>query len=93
MKPQIKIHLKKGKTPLHTAYLYPDTATYLISNGANINAVDNDGFTPSLTALRNGQVRTFMALAKAGARLDITGKHGNMKVSFIMPLFTDRSLL
>ncbi len=43
----------------------------LLQKGANINAVDEEGWTPYLAASTNGHLETMRYLKNAGARTDV----------------------
>ena len=54
---------------LHGAALmgYTETAELLISKGANVNAKDDDGWTPLHYAVREGHTKIIELLKKNGA--------------------------
>ncbi|XP_048584119.1 poly [ADP-ribose] polymerase tankyrase isoform X2 [Nematostella vectensis] len=58
---------------------YSESLNLLISAGADMNAVDKEGFTPLMTALKGGNVELFEVLLTSGADpaigLDNTGRN------------------
>ncbi len=72
--------LATGGTPLHTAasWKYIGVTRYLIKRGADLEILDNKGFTPlSLAALGN-RLQNVQALVEAGAKVNIRTTTGNM---------------
>ena len=70
----ISLDLKddRARTPLHHSILSNFTAftKYLISKGANINALDDDGCTPLDLALNKSMISTAVLLHKHGGRTE-----------------------
>jgi ankyrin repeat protein len=64
-----------SQTPLHLAVTSGslNAAGYLLAHGADMNAVDDLGRTPILTALLYSRDHMFLYLATAGAKLDVVG--------------------
>ncbi|XP_055299666.1 transient receptor potential cation channel subfamily A member 1 isoform X2 [Sitodiplosis mosellana] len=60
-------------TPLHCAAMfdYPDVVSYLIKEGADINALDREHRSPLLLAASRGAWKTVLALIKLGAEITI----------------------
>ncbi len=48
---------------------FADVADLLIQNGANLEARDNDGFTPLLIAAQNGDTLIISRLLKEGVNI------------------------
>ena len=53
----------------------------LIEAGADVNAVDDDGSTPLLEAVPNGNIEIVEILLKAGAKRDVQNRHGDTPAS------------
>ncbi|KAM9774909.1 transient receptor potential cation channel subfamily A member 1b [Syngnathus typhle] len=74
------INLADGacQTPLHKATIFDhvDLAGYLISLGADVNAVDCKGNSPLLLATSNGAWRTVALLLSKGANVNLTDRFG-----------------
>ena len=66
------------RTPLHIACQegYSHIVEYLISNGANINAADSDGWTPLHIATFNNKDTIIRCLISHGANKNATTKDG-----------------
>lgn len=67
-----------GRTPLHYTAVCGtiETVECLVSYGANIDALDEDGETPALTALEKRQEPIFLYLAGLGTDLNTTWRGG-----------------
>lgn len=69
-------------TPLHMAaeaghnYGRGETAKALIDAGADVNAVDIEGYTPLHLAIRNGHTEVTKALLASGAETSISSEYG-----------------
>ncbi|MFH4980558.1 hypothetical protein AB6A40_007267 [Gnathostoma spinigerum] len=71
-----------GRNPIHIAadYGHPEIVEYLISSGADINALDIHGMTPLLAAVFEGHKNIIKLLLAKGARKDILAPDGRMVV-------------
>lgn len=60
-------------TPLHCAAMfdYPDVVEYLISEGADINALDHEWRSPLLLGASRGAWKTVLSLIRLGAQISI----------------------
>lgn len=60
-------------TPLHCAAMfdYPDVVTYLVNEGADINAIDREHRSPLLLAASRGAWKTVLVLIRLGAQITI----------------------
>jgi ankyrin repeat protein len=71
-----------GQTALHKAAVYDwgslDDVKKLIARGADVHAVDKDGFTPLHLAAMSGYADKAKALLGSGARYDATTKMGTL---------------
>ena len=67
-----------GKVPLHLAcqHAAEDVIYLLVTNGADVDLIDNSGYTALLIAAENGKDNAVSILANAGANLDIRNEHG-----------------
>lgn len=67
-----------GRPPLHIAadYGHTEVVDYLISKGADVNAVDKHGFTPLLCACYEGHRDCAELLLNKGADKSRTGPDG-----------------
>ena len=67
-----------GKVPLHLACedAAEDVIYLLVTNAADIDVVDNSGYTALLIAAENGKENAVSILANAGANLDMRNEHG-----------------
>jgi ankyrin repeat protein len=61
---------------------YPSVIDVLLANKADVNAPDNLGNTPLLTAARHGQVKIVQTLLAAGANLNMETDQGRTLLSF-----------
>ena len=52
----------------------------LSPSGADLEALDNDSYTPLLTAAANGQTDAFRTLLGRGATIDVVDKEGRSAV-------------
>ena len=66
-----------GYTPLHSAAAgrRPMCASYLLSIGADVHAIDNSESTPLHIAAISGSPSVFQILVSAGASLDLENVH------------------
>ena len=78
-----KIHQKTGATPLHVSAAkgYTRVMRLLLQSGANVNAVDNDGWTPLHAAAHWEQEEACQILSEFGASFEVK----NYSVSFEIP--------
>lgn len=60
-------------TPLHCAAMfdYPDVVEYLVSEGADINALDHERRSPLLLGASRGAWKTVLSLIRLGAQISI----------------------
>ena len=65
---------------------YQKAAAYLLSNGADVNAIDNNGLTALHWALRSDQVDTFRFLVERGADIEIADNY-SITPAFAAALF------
>ncbi len=77
-----KVHKKnsKGDTPLHTAVMFEGTVpmvAYLLAKGADVNQVNNSGYTPLLYASARGKRKCIAFLLGNGAAIDSVDNFGN----------------
>eukprot|EP00047_Mylnosiga_fluctuans_P005684 m.242022 g.242022 ORF g.242022 m.242022 type:complete len:496 (-) comp13955_c0_seq1:99-1586(-) len=65
--------------PIHWACFRPNlpTIALLIANGADINVVDSESFTPIMRAAQRNQVLVTAFLLGRGARVDVADKDGD----------------
>ncbi|MEW6242774.1 MAG: ankyrin repeat domain-containing protein [Bacillota bacterium] len=65
-----------GRTPLMcvVSHGHRDTVKLLLEVGADINAVDIDGWTPLMFAVRDGTLDIVRLLIQSGANTDITDR-------------------
>ena len=77
---EVNAKTNRGRTALHLAAVseYSNTAVlkYLVINGADIDAVDNDGNTPLMLAASRNRYDTVEMLAQKGADLFTCNKQG-----------------
>ena len=57
--------------------MYPGS---ILPRGAEIDALDEDSFTPLLTAAAHGQTKAFQTLLGRGATIDVVDKDGRSAV-------------
>ncbi|XP_074553826.1 myotrophin [Halichoeres trimaculatus] len=71
--------LDGGRKPLHYAadYNHSDVLLYLLSKGADINAIDRHGFTPLLCACYESSVNCVKLLLEKGANKDLKAPNGD----------------
>uniref|UniRef100_A0A915I1Z9 Myotrophin n=1 Tax=Romanomermis culicivorax TaxID=13658 RepID=A0A915I1Z9_ROMCU len=67
-----------GRKPIHIAADFGHNAIieYLLSVGADINALDNHGLTALLTAVYEGHTETVKLLLNKGAKKDVVSPDG-----------------
>ena len=72
--------LENGGTPLHTVanWEFIDALRYLIKRGANLEILDNRGFTPLSLAAYANRLQNVQALVEAGAKIDVKTTTENM---------------
>lgn len=72
-------------TALHYACRMTDKKTIdlLLKHGSNLNAIDIDGNTPLLSAVKDGNYKVVYHLIKYGARIDATDKNGETILNII----------
>ena len=72
--------LETGGTPLHTAAnrKFIDATRYLIKRGANLEILDNEGFTPLSVAAHEYILQNVQALVEAGAKINVKTTTDNM---------------
>lgn len=70
--------------PLHSAVAARNLAIAraLIDHGADVNAVQNDDFTPLMAAAQNGQMEMIELLLARGARPDARRANGQSAIDF-----------
>ncbi|KAM8739646.1 myotrophin [Acanthopagrus latus] len=70
--------LQGGRMPLHYAsdYGQTDVVEFLISKGANVNAVDKHGLTPLMSACYENHISCVKVLLEKGADKDRKGPDG-----------------
>jgi ankyrin repeat protein len=75
---------RPGWTPLHYACSGPDNgvSTWLLSQGADINARSPNGTTPLMMAARYGSLDTVPLLLKAGADTTLKNEQGLTALDF-----------
>ncbi|CAG8534348.1 4022_t:CDS:2, partial [Cetraspora pellucida] len=90
--PLIKFCVDKGakvdcsdvysRRPLHYVcmYGYSDAATYLLSQKADCESLDHDGFSPLIYAVTNGHTKCVEILLEAGARIEPQGEDGHSRI-------------
>lgn len=80
-----------GETPLHSVLSFnlatqdvPKVVEMLLENGADINALDNDGWTPMLTAATNARLdqNLLKRLIDAGANVNHMNEAGNSAIHY-----------
>ena len=60
-----------GWTPLHTCNEKPESASFLLKNGADVNSVTNTyGYTPLILAVRNDNPEVVKLLLEAGSNIN-----------------------
>ncbi len=72
---------KLGRTPLHFAG--KESAKLLITEGADIKAMDKNGLTPLHYAIRDGRLDTAQLLIDAGAPLHALNSQGQRPVDMV----------
>lgn len=66
----------QGETPLHNGTQTELITQFLVSNGANVHALDTNGQTPIFWAVRCGNLRSFEILVDGGADLHSADLNG-----------------
>ncbi|XP_017267148.1 myotrophin [Kryptolebias marmoratus] len=66
----VNLNLENGRKPLHVAadFGHPELIKFLVSNGADINALDKHGFSPLMTACLEGHPSCVKVLLEMGAQ-------------------------
>jgi ankyrin repeat protein len=72
-----------GRTPLHYAALYGDSALVLelLKNGQNPDAADDNSWTPLHFATQSSAYEVVQILINQGATIDSRDSHGNTPLS------------
>ncbi|CAG8808860.1 1443_t:CDS:1, partial [Gigaspora rosea] len=71
-----------GRRPLHYVcmYGYGDATTFLLSQKADCESLDHDGFSPLIYAVTNGHTKCVEILLGAGARIEPQTKDGHSHI-------------
>jgi ankyrin repeat protein len=74
--PDLRDSAKNGKSALHFAYDEEKAAAWLLSKGADVDPVDDDGNTPLITAADRGYINVVKVLLENGAEMEVRNKKG-----------------
>lgn len=75
-----------GRTLMHISATFGNTALikYLLKKGADINAIDNSGWTPLLCAISSGYFETALAMLESGAYPNAISESGNNALHYLL---------
>ena len=75
-----------GRALIHISATFGNTAIikYLLKKGADVNAIDNSGWTALLCAVNSGNFDTALALLECGAYSNATSESGNNALHYLL---------
>lgn len=80
--PDINVRTNQGLSALHAAIGHPACVRVLLENGADIESVDNNGYSPLYRACYHNSIQSAVILLQFGANVNITAKNLISKIEW-----------
>lgn len=87
--PDWKNQNRESMLALAASYGQANSVKLLLHKKANINAQDDEGFTPLMNACQNRHVEVVKILLEAGADISLKSKYGDTALSLVKGKFDD----